>query len=376
MRADQTPVFITGATDHETETSLILDRHISREIIRPFVTGLGLLVLIFVGFSAAKQLSLAADGQLDMLTAFKLIGLNTVITLEILMPSAFFFSVLSAIGMLYRDSEMAALYAAGVSRARILESVLKLALVLALITGLTSIVARPWAYRTSYALESQAAAQFDLKKMSAGEFLNMQGSDYTFMARDIDLDRGVHKGVFLHKHHHDLRRIEIIVAEEAEMPTLNPGKALQARFVNGYNYLLDARENIDITMQFKELVVQMPNEEAQERYRRKAETTLNLAHSDQPKDIAEYQWRITTPLATILLALIAVPLARAAPRESRVRNFAIALGVYVALFSIVSVLRTLMEQGKLDEFPGLWSAYAAQAVVLMLLLIEPRRRRG
>ena len=137
---------------------MIIDRHISWEIMRPFCTGLGLLVLIFIGFSAARQLSLAAEGQLDMLTAFKLIGLNTLITLEILLPSAFFFSVLSAIGRLYRDSEMSAFYAAGVSRARILEAVLKLALVVALITGFISIQGRPWAFRTSYALESQAAA--------------------------------------------------------------------------------------------------------------------------------------------------------------------------------------------------------------------------
>ena len=46
------------------------------------------------------------------------VGLNTLVTLEILLPSAFFFSVLAAIGRLYRDSEMSALYAAGVSRAR------------------------------------------------------------------------------------------------------------------------------------------------------------------------------------------------------------------------------------------------------------------
>ena len=45
-------------------------------------------------------------------------------------------------------------------------------------------------------------------------------------------------------------------------------------------------------------------------------------------------------LATILLALIAVPLARSAPRESRFRNFSLALVVYVALFSMTSVLRT------------------------------------
>jgi lipopolysaccharide export system permease protein len=363
------------ASHHRNTTRLIIDRHISWEIIRPFCTGLGLLILVFIGFSAARQLSLAADGKLDMLTAFKLIGLNTLITLEILLPSAFFFSVLAAIGRLYRDSEMSAFYAAGVSRARILEAVLKLALVIAVITGLISVLGRPWAYRTSYALEAQAAAQFDLKQMSANEFVNMDGSDYTFIARDIDLQKGLHKNVFLQRNYDEQGRSEIIVAKAAAMPALNPGQATRATFYDGYNYLLDNRARQDMTVHFKELVVQLPNEEAQEKYRRKAETTANLAQSVDPKDVAEYQWRITTPLGTILLALIAVPLARSAPRESRFRNFSIALLAYITLFSMVSVLRTFIEQDKLGAIPGLWTAYALQGALLAVLVSQPRMKR-
>lgn len=354
---------------------MIIDRHISWEIIRPFCAGLGLLVLIFIGFSAARQLSLAAEGQIDIITAFQLIGLNTLITLEILLPSALFFSVLAAIGKLYRDSEMSAFYAAGVSRARILEAVLKLALVVALITGFISVLGRPWAFRTSYALEAAAAAQFDLKKMNAGEFVSMGDSDYTFIAKDIDLTQGLHKGVFLQKNHRDNTRSEIIVAEAASLPTLNPGEAMQAKFYNGYNYILDNLQRQDLTLQFKELEVRLPNEKARESYRRKAETTLNLSTSTEPRDIAEYQWRISTPLATILLALIAVPLARSAPRESRFRNFFIALGVYISLFMMISVLRTWIEQDKLGALPGLWSAYAVEAVLLLLLVTQPRLKR-
>jgi lipopolysaccharide export system permease protein len=89
-----------GGQPEQEHHRLIIDRHISLEILRPFIAGLGLLVLVFIGFSAATQLALAAEGKMDILTAFKLIGLNTLITLEILLPSAFFFSVLSSIGRL------------------------------------------------------------------------------------------------------------------------------------------------------------------------------------------------------------------------------------------------------------------------------------
>jgi lipopolysaccharide export system permease protein len=355
---------------------LIIDRYISWEIVRPFCTGLGLLVLVFIGYSSAKYLSLAAAGQLDMLTAFKLVGLNTLVTLEILLPSALFFSVLAAIGRLYRDAEMTALYAAGVSRGRILESVLKLAILIAIITGAISIEGRPWAYRESYRLETRAAAEFDLKKMSTGEFVNMQGSDYVFIAEAIDLELGLHKGVFLHKNHRDGSRSEIIVAEAASLPVLNPGHPLTADFYNGRNYLLDNREHRDVTLEFKRLTVHLPNEEAQEQYRRKAENTGNLGKSSHPKDVAEYQWRITTPLATVLLALLAVPLGRSAPRESRFRNFFIALGIYIAVFSMTSVLRTWIEQGKIGVFPGLWGGYVLVAVLLLLLVYPPQLRRA
>jgi lipopolysaccharide export system permease protein len=354
---------------------LIIDRHISLEILRPFVMGLGLLILVFIGFSAARQLSAAAAGQLEMTTAFKLVGLNTLVTLEILMPSAFFFSVLAAIGRLYRDSEMSALYAAGVSRARIIEAVLKLALVIALITGAISILGRPWAFRTSYDLESKAAAKFDLKKMATGEFVNMSGSDYIFIANDLDLDRGRHKGVFLQKDYEKQKRAEIIIAEAAELPVLNPGHAMQAEFFNGYNYLLDLENRQDVTLKFKNLIVRLDNQEAQEQYRRKAETTVNLSQSDQPKDIAEFQWRVTTPIATVLLALMAVPLARSAPRESRMRNVLIAVGIYIALFTMTSVVRTGIEQGRIGELPGLWGAYVFQAILLVVLVSQPWMKR-
>ncbi len=354
--------------------SLIIDRYISSEIFRPFVTGLGLLALVFVGYSATLQLNLAAQGQLDLATALKLIGLNTLITLEILMPSALFFSVLAAISRMYRDSEITVLFAAGVSRTRILESVFKLSVLVAVVTGIISIEGRPWAYREVYRLEAEAVAEFDLKKMATGEFVNMGKSDYIFIADDIDLAKGLHKNVFLHKQHRKNKRTEIIVARRASLPALNPGESLTAEFYDGYHYLLDQRESQDVTMRFGQLTIKLENDEAHSNYRRKAETTGQLRLSGQPKDIAEFQWRLSTPLATLLLALIAVPLGKSEPRESRFRNFFVAIAAYVGLFGLVGVTRVFMEQGRIGAFPGLWSAYAVIFIILLLILCQPKAR--
>ena len=353
---------------------MIIDRYISWEILRLFCGGLGMLILVFVGYSAARQLSLAAEGQMGMSAAFTLIGLNTLIVLEVLLPSALFFSVLAAIGRMYRDGELPALYAAGVSPARILESVAKLSLVIALITGFVSIAGRPWAYRESYRIEADAAASFDLRKMASGQFVTLENVNFTtFMADGLDLKQQMHKGVFLHRNYKgDRRHSEIIVAEAAAPLELKPGQAVSGTFFNGYYYLLDNRNQQDVTLRFKELGINVPSGEVQANYRRKAVSTGDLAVSRHPKDVAEFQWRVSTPMATLLLALMAVPLARSKPRESRFRIFIVAIALYVGVFSMASVTRTWVEQGTIGPLPGLWGVHLTLGLGLLVALLKPR----
>ena len=242
---------------------MIIDRYISREIFRLFFGGLGMLIVVFIGYSAARQLSLAAEGQLGMSAALALTGLNTLIMLEVLLPSALFFSILAAIGRMHRDGEMPVLYATGVSPARILGSVAKLSLLIALITGFVSTAGRPWAYRESYRIEAEAAARFDLSKVASGRFVTL-GNEYftTFIADGLDLDQGLHKEVFLQRNYQgERRRSEIIVAEAAALLELNPGQTVTGKFFNGYYYLLDNRKQQDVTLRFKELAITVPFEE-------------------------------------------------------------------------------------------------------------------
>ena len=352
---------------------MIIDRYISWEILKPFFGGVGMLILVFIGYSAARQLSLAAEGQLELSAALVLIGLKTLIVLEVLLPSALFFSILAAFGRMHTDGEILALYAAGVSPARLLESVAKLSLVVALITGFISIAGRPWAYRESYRIEAEAAARFDLSKLASGRFVTIENVNFTtFIAEGVDLDQGLHKSVFLHRNYQgEQRRSEIIVAEDAALLELNPGQASSGKFFNGYHYLLDNHKQQDITLRFKELTFTIPFGEAQANYRRKAQSTGDLAISTRRKDVAEVQWRLSTPLTSLLLALTAVPLARSKPRESRFRIFIGAIALYIGVFSMAAVARTWVEQGTIGSVPGIWSIHLVLGLVL-LVLVKPR----
>jgi lipopolysaccharide export system permease protein len=150
------------------------------------------------------------------------------------------------------------------------------------------------------------------------------------------------------------------------------GEARSFQLLDGYGYLLDRLGSQDITLRYKEMILHIPTEELDTSYRRKAEPTINLYNSEAPKDIAEFQWRVSTPLATLTLALLAVPLSRSAPREGRHRSFFLAILVYVGLFNMTSVARTWIEDGKVASFPGIWWVYVFPLALFVILMIAPR----
>ena len=57
------------------------------------------------------------------------------------------------------------------------------------------------------------------------------------------------------------------------------------------------------------------------------------------------------------------------------RNVLIAVGIYIALFTMTSVVRTGIEQGRIGELPGLWGAYIIQAILLVVLVSQPWMKR-
>jgi lipopolysaccharide export system permease protein len=340
------------------------------------VLGVALLVVVFTGYSSAVKLAQAADGVLPLPVIARLIGLNTIIAMEVLLPTALYLSIIAALSRFYRDSEMAAMNAAGVGEMQIMRTVALLAVLVASLVAAVSLYGRPWAYRQTYSLEAEAQAEFDIRKIAPGQFIELQKGKYVLFSRGVDQKSGRLKEVFLQSERSD--RLQVIYAREAYLPPLQVGESRTFEFFDGYAYLLDRGGSQDTTLRYKQLSVHLPEQKRDTSYRRKAEPTVDLGRSTAPKDIAEFQWRLSTPLATLTLALLAVPLSRSAPRRGRSRSFIVAVLVYIGLFNLVSVARSLVEEGKLAAFPGLWWAYMFPLLIFLSLLTAPywaRRRR-
>ncbi len=99
--------------------------------------------------------------------------------------------------------------------------------------------------------------------------------------------------------------------------------------------------------------------------------------SDQPRDIAEFQWRISRPMATILLALIAVPFSRTSPRQGKSeRSFYGAAAVFAIYYILSGLAQTWVEQGTISRVPGVWWLYILMACCLRSACYPPGSGRS
>ena len=94
----------------------------------------------------------------------------------------------------------------------------------------------------------------------------------------------------------------------------------------------------------------------------------DLLKSNDPELVAERQWRFSIPVATVLLALLAVPLARSRPREGRYGRIAIGLLVFIIYFNLLSAAKAWTEEGALDPRIGMWWVHGGILLLTFVLI--------
>lgn len=350
----------------------ILERYVVREIAKPLTAVCGILVVIFASYTWARFLGDAVDGALSSGTIVSLVALRAAIALEVLLPITLFLSVVMALGRLHVDQEMIALEASGVSPARVWRAVLWLALGLAVLVAALSLFVRPWAYERSYRLRGEAAATVDMARLEAGRFYPQQSGKRLVFAERFDQAAQRMGGVFVHSEGDDW--VQVVYAQSAQQ-RVDPatGQRILVAF-DGQLYRLSRHEAPDRVISFEQIEMVLKDSDITPDYRRKAAATAVLARSTNPADVAELQWRLTTPLSTVLLALLGVPLSRATPRQGRHARFGTAVLVYAAYYNLKAMARTWLGQGVVGSVPGLWWVDALLAAAVLLALWGPWRR--
>jgi lipopolysaccharide export system permease protein len=354
---------------------LIIDRHLVRQIALPFFSVLAVLLIIFVGYSLSRFLTQADAGLLNTGEVVRLTFLKVLIALEVLVPIGLYFGLMLGLGKLHNDSEIVALHAGGISEARLVRPVATLAIPLALFIAVLSFYVRPWAYAQTYEMFAVAEASSDIDRIKAGQFyLTRKDAASSNDAADPGSERAIFiekisprqalEHVFIRTRVGDELQVissrtgTLVERPEAEFHTLELDQArIYKRVVDGP----------DLIARIEHFTLRVANElPAVPAYKAKAVASTELALSANPKDQAEYQWRLSTPITTLLLALLALPLSRSQPRHGRYARLLLAFAIYAAYYNLIEVSQTWVKQQTATSI--WWTPQLLAAVVVAFYL--------
>ena len=354
---------------------LIIDRYITREIAKPFLAISAVLLAIFLSYVAAQFLADAASGLLPGRLILYLIFLKLIVTLEVILPTTLYLSVVLALGRLYTDAEMTALFACGIGLRRVIKVVFVLSLFIATIVAYLSLYGRPWAFGTLYRLRDQAEREFDLAKMESGTFYQIPAERRIFFAENVDRDRNLALRVFVESE--TTEKVQVITAKEMYQrdDAATGGKVLV--FEDGYLYEFSkGGEGGSITHFHTSTLSLAENEAPAAGHRGRASPNELLASSTNPFDVSEWQWRLSAPLSTVLLALLAVPLSRAAPRQGKYAKIVTSIVAYALYYNLTAVAKAWVHTRVVGRFPGIWWVPTLLAGVVLTLLWRHLVERG
>ncbi len=249
---------------------------------------------------------------------------------------------------------------------------------IAVIVASLSLFIRPWAYNQYYRLKAYAEANFDLTRMNDGTFYETENGARVIYAEKVDHQKDVAKRVFIRTERDDT--LQVIYARKANQSMDRASGKQILVFTDGYLYEFSRTGKEGRVIQFEQSAMPIePKENLRLKYRVKAASTGSLARSDDSEEIAEFQWRLSTPLATILLALIGVPLSRSSPRQGKYAKVTAAVVIFAVYYNLSALTKKWVERGIIDAIPGIWWIQLLLAGLLLALLWQPTmlfRRRG
>lgn len=348
----------------------VIDRYIAKELLLTTAAVTSVLVLILIAQALSSVLGDAVADGLPLATVAKLLAYNIVGLLGVVVPLSILLSTLITVGRLYRDSEMAAFNACGVSLLRFCQPALLVASVFALLAATLSLWVTPWSLRQQESLVAGVAKQSPLAFLSPGTFAEIGAGADTFYSEDISKDGTRISTVFVYTEDDEDWAVEVArhgdyqrdAANGDEYLVLLDGQRLESN-EDGFRLTTFAKHGLRLP----ERAIGTAAVDAA------ALPTRALHASDDPVLRAELHWRYAMPLAVLVLTVLAVALSHSAPRRGRFGNVLYGLLAYISYANAMVVMRRQVAVEKIPEVPVLWWAHAALLVLALGLFVWRRQ---
>jgi lipopolysaccharide export system permease protein len=268
------------------------------------------------------------------------------------LPLALFLGLLMSIGRMYAENEMAVLASVGLGPQQLWRPLVLVAAPVIVVVALASLWLAPWAMRTADRMIQTANRSFLVAGLEPGRFVELPGRAGVLYVGELSPDGTRFRQLFVQREHEG--RLDIITANGGELKLIGQTQRILA-LDDGFRVegAPDARDFR--MMHFERNEIRVPDRSAANSMDDfDATPTLQLLRNASPAAAGEFHWRLGTPLFAVLLALLAMPMARSEPRSPRYGLLIAALGAYLTGMNLLILGSSWISSGHMPSWLGLW----------------------
>ncbi len=344
----------------------IIDRYIIKEVVTTWLAVMLVLLIVVTSVEVVQFLTWFLQGDLTTSTVLPLFINGQLKVIVLMIPVGLFLGVLLALSRLYMDSEMTAMMSGGIGPKQWFRSLLMVTLPISLIVLLMMLFMRPWVALQRAEINADIRNVSIISTFAAGRFNRSPDGDAVIFMEDISKDGKTMSNIF--QRYQKDGRTHVDLAKAAKTVTHDTGLDYIS-FEQGQHYVGMPGESDYQIIDYAEYGVLVPKpKDRSYPLRVQALSTKELWQSDKPEHKAELDWRISLPVATLIIVMMALPLSQTTPRGGRYSKLALGILLYLIYSNLLGVGMAWISKGIVPYWIGTSWVHILGVIVLYILL--------
>ncbi len=348
----------------------IADRYVTRELIPPFILGVGGFLVILIGDILYTLAEYIALGRVTIDTVLRLLAYKMPAIMVVTFPVSTLFGTLIGMGRLARDREIQAMRLAGTAVSRVFLPVVVFGLVVTAGTFTTNEVVAPWANHNANLVIRRALFGEAFPEVREQVFLRGPGNRFLYI-HTVDDRARVLRNVMIYEANRTLPRL--ITAREATWSDktwiLRHGVAREVD-ADGFTTLEAGFEAMELNVGLTETAFFDGQKTPEEMTARELRNQTEMFRGGlSPRIPLEYHRKFSIPVASVIFAFIAAPLSLIGARGGQALGVGLTIVLLFVYYAVMSTARALGSTGVLSPALAAWAPnllFVAAGVLLVI----------
>lgn len=355
---------------------MILEKYYNRDIVNTF-TSITLFIISIVSANLLIRLFNEAYSKgLGIDSIIKFVILTLPQNVSLIVPIAMFLAIIVCFGKYFSNNEMFVTLAGGVTWMEIVKNTLKPAIVLTIITLITTMYLNPLSKQTLDIYESSLSAQALLSSVTDDKIIKIPDGRVLYIKNKSGSNL---YNVFLYQKEPKEDEYKVITAPSAEIDSNKDAAYVNFKNVNIYtrnpkNFESSYGKADKAIYSIYDNTIRDFNHERVDRYYMHTliENFFNKSSELATACKGEFFSRINNSIAVLVASLIALALCRLRPRQNKYAKLLPAVIVLAIYLCTNMFINTCMGNGSIPVWIGVWLPH----IIFVIFAIRAIRKQN